>query len=78
MNIENFRPVSILTAYSKVVEGLLCDQISSYFEEILSPMLCAYRKKRSCSNVLMKCTEDWKMALDNNELVERTPISLEN
>ena len=69
MSIKNYRPVSILSSYSKVVEGLLCEQIISYFDNILSPMLCAYRKRYSCSNLLIKCTENWKHSLDNNEFV---------
>ena len=69
MNIQNFRPVSVLSGYSKVVEGLLCDQITDYFEDTLSPLLCAYRKRYSCSNLLIKCTEEWKNSIENNEYV---------
>ena len=67
---ENYRPVSVLTACSKALEGILCDQINSYLDGILSPMLCAYRQKRSCANVLLKCTEDLtKQALDRGDVV---------
>ena len=66
---ENYRPVSVLTACSKALEGILCDQINSYLDGILSPMLCAYRQKRSCANVLLKCTEDFKQALDRGDVV---------
>ena len=69
MEMGNYRPVSILTSMSKVLEGLLCDQIMEFFENILSPMLSAYRKKYSCVNVLLNCTNEWKKALDRNEVV---------
>jgi hypothetical protein len=69
MEMGNYRPVSILTSLSKVLEGLLCDQIMEFFDDILSPLLSAYRKKYSCVNVLLKCTEEWKKALDRNEVV---------
>jgi hypothetical protein len=69
MEMGNYRPVSILTSMSKVLEGLLCDQIMDFFDDILSPMLSAYRKKYSCVNVLLKCTEEWKKALDRNDVV---------
>ena len=46
----NNRPVSILTALSKVFEGLLCDQLSMYIYELLSENLSAYRKHYSCQN----------------------------
>ena len=32
-------------------------------------MLATYRKRYSCQNVLVKCVEDWKLALENNEHV---------
>ena len=69
MKPENYRPVSILPALSKTFECIICDQISDYFNEILSPLMCAYRKHHSCVNVLLKCTEDWKRSLDNDQTV---------
>jgi hypothetical protein len=69
MDINNYRPVSVLTSTSKVLEGIMCEQIMEFFNHILSPMLSAYRKKYSCMNVLLKCTEEWKKALDNNDVV---------
>ena len=32
----NYRPLSIFTSLSKITEGLLCDQLSSYMSDILS------------------------------------------
>ena len=66
---DNYRPVSILTALSKIVEGIMCDQLMTHFRNILSTSLSAYRKQYSCSNVLLKCVEEWKHTLDNNEAV---------
>ena len=60
---SNYRPVSILTALSKQMEGLLCDQLSMYIYELLSEKLSAYRKHCSCNNVLVKCIEDFRKAL---------------
>ena len=69
MSTENYRPISILTSCSKIVESIMCDQMMLYLDSVLSPMLCAYRKNRSCVNVLLKCIENWKMALDKNHVV---------
>ena len=66
---KNYRPVSVLVSMSKLFEGLLCDQLMGYFSNILSSMLSAYRKKYSCSNVVLQCIETWRKALDNNEVV---------
>ena len=39
----------------------------SYMSNILSSQLSAYRKHYSCSNVLMKCVEDFRKALDDGK-----------
>ena len=69
LNKANFRPVSILTSVSKIVEGLLCDQLMTFFENILCKELSAYRKKYGCGNVLLQCVEHWKLELDNDNTV---------
>ena len=66
---ENYRPLSILTSTSKVFEGIMCDQILNYISTYLSNNLAAYRKLYSCNNVLVKCIENWRKALDNNHHV---------
>ena len=73
---ENYRPLSILTSTSKIFERILCDQIHDYIDNILSPDLSAYRKSYSCNNVLVKCIEDWRKALDNDEKVGCIMIDL--
>ena len=69
MKAENYRPVSILTSVSKIFERIICEQMMNFFDNIFSPMIGAYRKKHSCANVLLKCTEDWKLSLDRGETV---------
>ena len=43
-NLEkyNYRPVSILTALSKMFKGLLCDQLAMHIYELFSENLSAY------------------------------------
>ena len=69
MDKSNFRPISLLTGLSKIVEGIYCDQLNEYFENVLSRDLSAYRKKYGCENVVLKSVEYWKKALDSNETV---------
>jgi len=76
MKTANYRPVSVLTILSKIAEGILCDQMLKHFRDILSEYLSAYRKGYSCENVLIKCIEDWRTALDNNECVGAVLIDL--
>ena len=66
---SNYRPVSILTAMSKIFESVLCEQIMMYFSNKLSSKLSAYREKYSCCNVITQCVEDWRLSLDNSEKV---------
>jgi hypothetical protein len=66
---SNYRPVSILTALSKIIESIMCSQLMMYFNDILSDMLSAYRSKYSCPNVILKCIEDWRLSLDKNETI---------
>ena len=67
--MNNYRHVSVLTSLSKVEEGIICDQMMDYLSDILFSSLSAYRKKFSCVNVLLKCSEQWKKALDDNKVV---------
>jgi len=62
---ENYRPVSVLTALSKIFENILCDQLTLFFDNVLSELVAAYRSMYSTNNVLIKCVEEWKCALDN-------------
>ena len=65
----NYRPVSILTALSKIFEGIVCDQVMSHVENLLCTCLSAYRRKYSCNNVLLKFVEDWKQLLNENKII---------
>ena len=42
---ENYRPVGILSAISKIFERFMQKQIVGYMENFLSPYLYGYRKK---------------------------------
>jgi hypothetical protein len=66
---SNYRPVSLLTVISKIFEGIYCDQMMSYYNDILCEELSAYRKKHSCESVMLKCVENVKLSLDANEVV---------
>ena len=66
---ENYRSVNLLTMFSKVFERLIAEQLTNYFLELLSPQLSAYRKGYNCQHVILKLTEYWRLALDNNNFV---------
>ena len=65
----NYRPVSVLVSLSKVFELVFHDQLSAFFENVLSSLLAAFRKRYSTQHVLIKLVEDCKAALDRKEHV---------
>ena len=48
----NYRPVSVLPCLSKLLEGVLVQQLSLYFDDIFSPYISGFRKKHSCQDSL--------------------------
>ena len=66
---ENYRPVTIQIALNKVFEKLLFQQVVDGTSDYLSEYLTAYRKLHGCATALMMLIENWRMALDNGELV---------
>ena len=66
---KNYRPVSVLSTFSKVIERILKNQIVNYIENFLSPYVSAYRKNYSSHHVLIRLLEEWKTGLDNGNFV---------
>ena len=55
---ENYRPVSVLTALSKVYKKVMYDQLSNTFCRHLSQNLSGFLKNHSCCTALLKMTDD--------------------
>ena len=66
-NKVNYRPVSLLPVISKVYEKVLYGQINEYFEPILSPLQCGFRKGHGVQNCLLVLIENWRYALDKKQ-----------
>ena len=65
----NYRPISILSAFSKVFERILAEQITEFMSEMFSPYLCGFRKGFGTQHALLKLLEDWRKYLDNKEII---------
>ncbi len=50
------RPVSILPCISKILEGILSDQLQRYFEPIMCTQVSSFRKGFNCQTVLADFT----------------------
>ena len=61
----NFRPLSVLTAISKIFEKNIDIQIKTHSELVFSHLLSAYRKQFSTQHVLIQVTENIRKCLDN-------------
>ena len=66
---ENYRSVNLLIMLSRVFERLMAEQLTNYFENILNPLVSAYRKGYSCQLVIQHLTEHWRKALDDNKYI---------
>ena len=64
-----YRPVSVLTTFSKVFERFILNSMLEHTNNILSDHISAYRQGYSCQHVLLKLTETWRQHLDNNKSV---------
>ena len=65
----NYRPVSLLNVFSKVMERWTKDKIEPFVNEVLSNFISAYRQKFSSNHVLLRLLEEWKKHLDNKKFV---------
>ena len=69
MNIENYRPISILNSFSKIYERYILGTLSPFIDTFLSQFISAYRKLYSSNHVLIRLIESWKKDLDNKKFV---------
>ena len=63
-NVKDYRNVSVLPAVSKVYEREIHNQLIEYFESLLSPNMCGYRKGYSTQYALVALIEGWRDSLD--------------
>ena len=75
---ENYHPVSVLTALSKVYGKVMYDQLYNTFCRHLSQNLSGFIKNHSCCTALLTAllTEDWRRSLDNRESAMAVAVDL--
>ena len=74
--IKNYRPVSILSCFSKIYKKFLLEKFKPFINTFLSKFIAAYRENYSSSNVLIRLIENWKQALDQNFVVGTVLVDL--
>ena len=60
----NYRPVSILSALSKIFERLIFSQVNNFMDPKLSIYQCGFRKGTNAQNCILLMLEKWKKCLD--------------
>lgn len=67
---SHYRPISILSCLSKVLEKILAKQINLYLDEndLLSENQSGFRANRSCSTATVKVLDDIRSELDKDRL----------
>ena len=63
---KNFRPISVLSAISKVFERLLSKQIMPFIQPKLSKLLCGFREGYSSQDALFRVIEQCRRTLDQS------------
>ena len=53
-DISNYRPISVLPCFSKILEGVMCNHLSKYLtdQKILQPQQFGYRKGHSTEHAI--------------------------
>ena len=62
--IMSYRPISILSARSKIFERIISKQINKLMAGMLSPLLSGFRQGYSTQHALFRVVEKWKKHLD--------------
>ena len=77
-NKENYRMGTILSTLSKISERILFEQISVYFDKVLSGQQCGFRKEYSTQHCLLNLLEKWKNSALLTDLSKALIVSIMN
>ena len=68
-DVNNYRPISLLSVFSKIMEKLMASRLTNYLElhEIIYPNQFGFRAGYSTSHSLISITETIKNTLDNKK-----------
>ena len=63
---SNCRPISVLSAFSKVFERLLKRQMEQFMEPQLANIICGFRNRHSTQHALLRVIETIRMHIDQS------------
>ena len=67
--LNNFRPISLLSIFDKIIEKLMHKRVYEFLEDhnILYELQFGFRKKMSTGHSLVEITEEIKESIDNGK-----------
>lgn len=75
---ENYRPISILPAVSKIHERFVNEQLQEFAREngLITPDQFAYSKNSSTTIALLRVVDEWKWAMENKQITSAVFLDL--
>ena len=69
-NVNNYRPISLLSIFDKIIEKMMLKRLSSFLEQhnILFKNQFGFRKNNSTTFALLDLTERIKESIENKNL----------
>jgi len=76
LNVDDFRPISILPAFSKALEYIVSDQIRTHLTQhnLMDPLQSGFHKYHSTATALACITDGIRLALDKREIAYLTHL----
>ena len=71
LDCGNYRPISLLSQPSKLLESLVCKQLDAFLEQhsLINSAQWGFRKGRSTELLLLHMTERWRHALNQGQSI---------
>ena len=68
-NPSNYRPITLLSAFSKIFEKLMHKRLYNFLEinELIHPLQFGFRKKHSTTHTLISMTEHIKSSIESGK-----------
>ena len=69
-DLNNYRPISVISVIAKVFERIVCDQLYSFLsnEDIISTHQSGFRSSHSTLTVLLEATDNWPFNIDRSNV----------
>ena len=76
--LSNYRPISVLPCFSKILERIICNSLYNYLSEneILNDKQFGFRAGHSTEHAMLELIDQVSNAFDNNNFVLRGFIDL--